>query len=120
MQFCITQKYITQICIIENEYIPLLQKKERESAKKVLAHKSDFYMEIYDNQSNSGKQLLKALSTDGKNIFSVDYIQKHRLPASATIQRAVKDLINKGIVEKEKDTYFLTDPFFKQFIIHNS
>jgi AAA+ ATPase superfamily predicted ATPase len=91
-----------------------------ESAKKVLAHKSDFYMELYENQSDSRKQLLKALSTDGKNIFSVEYIQKNRLPAVATIQRAVKDLINKGIIEKVKDAYFIADPFFKQYIIQNS
>jgi len=87
-----------------------------ESAKKLLAHKSDYYMELFDRQSQSRKQLLKALTTEGKNIFSAEYIRKHRLPAVATLQRAVKELINNGTIEKDKDEYFITDPFFKLFV----
>ena len=87
-----------------------------ESAKKVLAHKSDYYMELFDNQSQSRKQLLKALTVEGKSIFSTEYIEKHRLPAVATLQRAVKELINKGIVEKTSNEYFIADPFFKLFV----
>ena len=87
-----------------------------ESARKVLALKSDYYMELFENQSKSRKQLLKALTIERKNIFSVEYIQRHRLPAAATLQRAVKEMINAGIIEKTNNEYFITDPFFKIFI----
>ena len=87
-----------------------------ESAKKVLAHKSDYYMELFENQSNSRKQLLKALTVDGRNIFSTEYIKKYRLPATATLQRASKELINSGIIEKNNNEYFIADPFFKLFV----
>jgi AAA+ ATPase superfamily predicted ATPase len=87
-----------------------------ESAKKVLIYKSDYYMELFDRQSQSRKQLLKALTMDGKSIFSAEYIKKNRLPAASTLQRAVKDMINDGIVEKSGDEFFITDPFFKLFV----
>ena len=87
-----------------------------ECTKKVLAHKSDYYMELFDRQSQSRKQLLKALTIEGKGIFSSEYIRQHRLPAVATLQRAVKDMVNNGIIEKASSEYFIADPFFKMFV----
>ena len=117
-QGAIMQKRITHFCIIENQSLPSVITVEiiDESAKKLLAHKSDYYMELFDRQSQSRKQLLKALTKEGKNIFSAEYIKRHRLPAAATLQRAVKELINNGVAEKVKDEYFIADPFFKLFI----
>ena len=86
------------------------------SAQRLLGLKSDYYMELFDRQSLNQKQLLKALTLGRKNIFSADYIKKHRLSAISTIQRSVKELIDDGIIEKKKDEYFITDPFFKLFI----
>ena len=90
-----------------------------DSVRNVLAHNNDYYMEVFENRSPSQKQLLKALSCDGKNIFSADYIKKYRLPAISTIQRSVKNLIDKGIVEKKGNEYFIADPFFKMFMTYN-
>ena len=87
-----------------------------ECTQKALAHKSDYYMELFDRQSQSRKQLLKALTIEGASIFSSEYIRKHRLPAASTLQRSVKELINNGIIEKNGTDYFITDPFFKLFI----
>jgi len=87
-----------------------------ECAKNVLMLKGDYYMELFDRQSQSRKQLLKALTVGGENIFSAAYIQKHRLPPAATLQRASKELINDGIIEKTNQKHFITDPFFKLFI----
>lgn len=85
--------------------------------EQVLILKGDYYMELYDRQSNSRKQLLRALSINGENIFSASYIKAHHLPAAATLQRAIKELTNDGIVEKSGNEYFITDPFFKLFIL---
>ncbi|MDR3267438.1 MAG: ATP-binding protein [Tannerella sp.] len=87
-----------------------------ECTERLLIFKSDYYMELFDRQSKSRKQLLLALTLGGKNIFSAIYIRKHCLPGAATLQRAIKGLIMDGIVEKIKDEYFITDPFFKMFI----
>jgi AAA+ ATPase superfamily predicted ATPase len=85
-------------------------------AKRLSALKSDYYMELFDRQSQSKKQLLQALITNGKNPFSTAYIKEHRLPGAATLQRAVNGLITDGIVEKINDEYFIADPFFKLFL----
>jgi len=90
-----------------------------DSVLNVLAHNNDYYMEIFENRSPSQKQLLKALASDGKNIYSADYIKKHRLPTISTLQRSVKNLVDKGIVEKKGDEYFIADPFFKMFMMQN-
>ena len=87
-----------------------------DSAKKVLDLKSDYYMELFENRSQNQKQLLKALTIEGKNIYSANYINKHRLSAVSTLQRSVKELINKGVIEKKKEEYYITDPFFKLFL----
>jgi len=90
-----------------------------ESVQKVLAHNYDYYMELFAHRSQSQKQLLKALTYERKNIFSADYIKKYRLPAASTLQRAVKNLINDGIIEKKGGEYLIADPFFKMFIEQN-
>ena len=84
---------------------------------RMIAFKSDYYMELFDRQSQSQKQLLQALTVEGKNIFSTAYIHAHRLPSASTLQRAVNKLINEGVIEKANDEYFIADPFFKRFIV---
>jgi hypothetical protein len=82
----------------------------------VIELKRDYYMELFDHCSRSQKQLLIALTENGKNIFSTAYINTHRLPSAATLQRAAKDLTNDGIIEKTNDEYIIADPFFKIFL----
>ncbi len=88
-------------------------------ASHILVLKYDYYMEVYEHLSQSQRQLLKALTVSGKNIFSINYIKEHRLPAPSTLQRAVKGLINNGVIEKVKTEYFIADPFFYRFVSEN-
>jgi AAA+ ATPase superfamily predicted ATPase len=87
-----------------------------ECAMHLLVHKSDYYMELFDRQSQSRKQLLQALTKSGKNIFSTSYIKKYYLPSAATLQRAAQGLLKDGIVDKINGEYFISDPFFKLFV----
>lgn len=82
-----------------------------------LEHKFDFYFEIYDRQSAYKKKLLKALANDGSNIYSREYTREHRLSAVSTTQKAVKGLIDSGIIEKHDGDYLFNDPFFKMFVL---
>ena len=83
---------------------------------RIVTMKSDYFMELFGNQSVSKKQLLTALSTNGENIFSESYRRAHRLPSSATLQRAEKGLVNDGVIDKTDGEHFITDPFFKIFL----
>jgi AAA+ ATPase superfamily predicted ATPase len=84
--------------------------------KQILALKGDYYMELFDRQSAGRKKLLQALTKDGKNIFSYRYINKYLLTSAATVQRAAKELVEDGIVEKTGAEYFISDPFFGRFV----
>jgi len=83
---------------------------------RVVALKNDYYMELFEHQSKSKKQLLLALCVDGRNIFSEAYIRVNHLPSSATLQRAVSGLTNDGIIDRIGNEYFVSDPFFKLFL----
>ncbi|GHV82983.1 ATPase [Spirochaetia bacterium] len=85
-------------------------------AERVIAHKSDYYMELFDRQSSSKKQFLQALTRGGKNIFSTEYMRAAGFKTMSTMQRAVYDLIADGTVEKADGEYFIADPFFKRFV----
>ena len=130
-----TAKYLIAVAADIPHYIQLLaseiwqnminsdtvvtKNKVDESVQKVLAHNSDYFMELFAHRSNSQKQILKALTYERKNIFSADYIRKYRLPAASTLQRAVKNLINEGIIDRKGDEYLIADPFFKMFLAQN-
>jgi AAA+ ATPase superfamily predicted ATPase len=83
---------------------------------RVLSFKYDYYMELFDRQSQSKKQLLRALTISGESIFSTAYIREHRLPNAATLQRAAQDLFKDGTIEKTNGAYSIADPFFKLFL----
>jgi hypothetical protein len=83
--------------------------------KQILALKADYYMELFDRQSRSRKQLLQALSSSGKNVFSAAYINTHGLTSVSTVQRAMKELVEEGIAEKLNGEYVIADPFFRAF-----
>ncbi|MDR3308676.1 MAG: ATP-binding protein [Tannerella sp.] len=85
--------------------------------QQIIALKNDYYMELFDRQSKTKKSLLVALARSGKSIYSSDYIRSNTLPSASTLQRAVKELVNVGIIDKMKDEYFITDPFFQLFLL---
>jgi Fic family protein len=84
--------------------------------KQILALKGDYYMELFDRQSQSRKQLLQALTAGGKNVFSAAYINTYGLSSVSTVQSAMKELVDEGIAEKLNGEYVIADPFFKAFV----
>ena len=82
----------------------------------IIALKSDYYMELFDRQSQSKKQLLQSLTVSRKNVFYTTYISTYRLGSVSTVQRAMKELVEEGTVEKMSGEYAIADPFFKAFV----
>ncbi|MDL2228054.1 ATP-binding protein [Bacteroidales bacterium OttesenSCG-928-K03] len=105
----IWQYMINNLCVVTKEIIDT-------SVDIIVNMKSDYYMELFNRQSNSKKELLQALTQNGKNVFSADYIRKNNLPSASSLQRAVVELVNDGVIERVNDEYFITDPFFKLFV----
>jgi AAA+ ATPase superfamily predicted ATPase len=95
---------------------PVTKKALDYCVKQILALKGDYYLELFDRQSQGRKQLLQSLTVSGKNIFSIAYINTHGHSSISTVQRAIKELVEDGIVEKLNGEYVITDPFFKAFV----
>jgi AAA+ ATPase superfamily predicted ATPase len=87
-------------------------------AERIVELKKDYYFELFDHQSVMQKQLLKALVLSGDNIFSATYTKRFRLSAASTTQRSVLVLMDSGIIDKTDNSYFISDPFFKRFLMN--
>lgn len=94
-----------------------IKKEDVEKAvNRVIESQTDYYLEIYSNLSGNQKALLIAISKDGGNIFSKEYMAKHNLSTVSSTQRAVQRLVESEIIEKSDGNYTFSDPFFKKFI----
>jgi len=85
-------------------------------ANKILDRKNNFYFELFDRQTAYQKKLLKALVISGQSVFSNEYSHRFRLSAASTTQKALAGLVYNGIIEKHRQIYNFTDPFFSWFV----
>jgi len=85
-------------------------------SNKIIELKQDYYFELFDRQSVLQKKLLKALVTNGENVFSSDYIKRFRLSATSSVQKAIVVLMDNGLIDKTMNNYFISDPFFRRYI----
>lgn len=85
---------------------------------RVVELKIDYYLELYNRLSPMQKRLLCAIAVSGKNIFSGSYIAQYRLGGASSVQKALTVLLEEAVIDKEQETYFLSDPFFKFYLLH--
>lgn len=80
----------------------------------VLAHYGVEYEHIWDGlRSGTQRRLLLGMAREHEpNLYSTDFIVKYQLKTVAHVQRALKLLENKGLVEKGK----ITDLFFAEWL----
>ena len=65
------------------------------------------------------KKLLLSLSLkkDSDKIFSAEYIKQFNLSSTGTVQRGIKSLLNKGIIDKNGEKVEINDVFLKLWLI---
>lgn len=91
------------------------------SIHEILAAESTNYNNIWDGLTAKQKGFLIALATNPlANVYSKDFILNNQLGAASTVQRLVKLLYNKQLVEKENGSIFFEDIFFEKWIKENS
>ena len=84
---------------------------------KLLSRESGSYLSIWETSTQKQKQLLEALvKSTGKEIFSGDFISKYNLVSASSVQKAVKALLDRELIERENETYAFADIFFKLWI----
>jgi DNA-binding MarR family transcriptional regulator len=72
------------------------------------------YSEMLFRLPEKQKELLVAIAKEGnvKALTSGDFIKKHRLHSSSSVQAALKGLLEKDFITKESDEFQIYDKFF--------
>lgn len=84
----------------------------------VLDHQREYFMNVWDNLSAHQKAVLLAIVKEPQsNIYSRDFISKHRLSTYATVQKSISRLIDLEIVDKMDNKYEISDVFFAYWLI---
>lgn len=86
--------------------------------KKIIIPQVDVFHDIYDQLTNSQRATLQTIAKlDEPGIFSEEVRTKFGLPVSSSLNEALKALQKKGLVNKVKDLYKITNPIFKEWLI---
>ena len=84
----------------------------------VIYHQGELYFSWYDSSSLHQRAVLRALAKT-KEMFSQDTIIKYNLGSASSVQASLKALIRNGLVQKDKDGYKISDPFFERWLQRN-
>ena len=86
--------------------------------ERLLSENTPIYISIWDGLSLHQRRLLYAIASSGGNyIFSQDFIRDYNLGNPSSVQTSVRLLMKRQIIDKDKNTYFITDIFFKEWIL---
>lgn len=87
------------------------------SLAEILSAESTNYNNIWDGLTAKQKGFLMALAANpGKNVYSRDFIVGNQLGTSSTVQRLIKLLYDKQIIEKENGSIYFDDIFLEKWI----
>jgi len=84
----------------------------------LISENATIFREILSNIPEKQKELLYAIARDGEveRILSSEFIQKHSLSSTSSIQSAIMKLLEKDIVTELNKKYSVTDQFFGMWI----
>ncbi len=89
------------------------------SLYELLKRGSATYEATWNPLTKKQKEVLFALSSIEPNtkIYSAEVMRKYDLGSTSSAHKALGSLIDKDLVDREKDTYVINDIFFKKWII---
>lgn len=86
--------------------------------EEILNDQNMVYIALWDTLSNHQKKLLMAMARwGGKNIQAAEFIRRGGLCAASSVQTSKARLLKKDIIDREGTAYFITDNFFKEWIL---
>jgi len=86
----------------------------------LLSENTPVYISLWDGLSLHQRRVLVAIATHGgSSLFSQDFIRENNLGNSSSIQTSLRLLMKRQVLDKEENTYFITDVFFKEWIRRN-
>jgi len=86
--------------------------------EKIFYSESSAYITTLDNLTQLQKRVLLSLAKDesATEIFSNEFIKKHNLSSPSSVQKAIKVLLEKEIIEKNNGKYIFIEVFFKRWL----
>ena len=90
-----------------------------ESLDLLLSRESPTYEATWNLLTTKQKQVLLALAkaASDEKLFSADFLEKHNLGSASSLQRTLRSLIEKDLIDKEGESYTVIDVFFKKWLI---
>jgi hypothetical protein len=87
-----------------------------QAIQNILNNQHDYFHQLIDSLSPYQKKVIQALASETDQIFSHDYMKKYDLGAVSSTQRAVISLVNAGILEREGEHIYFSNPFLRIYI----
>ncbi|MDI6792173.1 MAG: ATP-binding protein [bacterium] len=111
-------QFLSHILWEEGEEKAEIGREELDTAlQKLLKRESGSYITLWDTLSQKQRQIMSALSQEEKaEVFSSKFLQKYNLGAASSLQKTLKSLMEKDLIEKEDGVYVMADVFFKRWI----
>lgn len=90
-----------------------------EALENIVISQSHKYKELLSMVPSRQKGLLEAIARDGKvrGVTSSAFIRKHSLPSASSVQSAIKGLLEKELVSRNEDVYYVYDRFFAHYLL---
>ena len=95
---------------------------EMEEAIRSIIESNDFtYAEKMFQLPEKQKELLLAINRDGKatKITSVNFVKRHKMYSTSTVQSACNGLLDKELITEENGVYSVYDKFFDLWLREN-
>ncbi len=87
--------------------------------KTIISREEDLFTMKWDNITPNQKKAIKIIIDKyGEKLYDEQYLAKYHIK-TGSIQTALKALIQKDIVDKNKDRYYFQDPLFEYYIREN-
>lgn len=116
-----THTYYVQYCcnkLFEKGLKIITIKEIKEVFQEILTNQEPFYFEYRNLLTQHQWQLLKAVAKENgaKNIASSAFIRQYELTNASTIKRGIESLLEKELIYRSNDLYFLQDVFFSRWL----
>jgi hypothetical protein len=94
--------------------------KELEKALGAVLHSEHAHFSLlWDNASAGQRTLLVALAREIGRPFTADYRERHELPPTTNVQKALRTLVKQESVAGEGGVYRIVEPFLAEWLLAN-
>ena len=115
--------YTQQLCYFlweqEVEKKTVSEESIRSALRRLLEIENQSFINLWESLSPKQRELVVAITIDNPpSIFSKQFLQKHSLGSTSSIQKAIKKLLQREVLLKENGRYIFEDVFFKRWVLY--